>query len=366
METIKYKIIDDDNSTTTQPQIINNGNNNTKTHISGEKYQPFAILKKKSIVTENSPINEPPTPPLQESQPPTPPLLEKTTTDVTIENTNVFVNKLKLFVQTRNPKLYILTPCYGGVCHVNYTGCLIKTIELFKTFDFPIQIEFCKNDSLVTRARNNLIAKAMSDVKMTHILFIDSDISWEPIDILKMILDDKPFIGAIYPLKKYEWNKLLKDPLNSYNTNLVQSILQKKNGNYLNQLLTDEEMIQCNLVNYNINYLEQVLKIDNNLAKVKHVATGFMMLHRSVILRMIKQYPETKYKDDVGFLNENENDNAYALFNCGVENFHYYSEDWMFCHKWSKMGNDIYVNVSVNLIHTGVADYKGCLMASLI
>jgi hypothetical protein len=41
----------------------------------------------------------------------------------------------------------------------------------------------------------------MADPKVTHIMFIDNDITWNPIDILKLIIAKKPIIGGAYPLK---------------------------------------------------------------------------------------------------------------------------------------------------------------------
>ena len=51
-------------------------------------------------------------------------------------------------------------------------------------------------------------------------------------------------------------------------------------------MISDESMIQHNLLRYNINYMNNVLSIDNNLAKVRHLATGFMMIKRSTIEKM--------------------------------------------------------------------------------
>ena len=76
---------------------------------------------------------------------------------------DIFKESVKEYVERKNSKLVILTPCFGGMCHVNYLTCLINTMTLFRQVDFPLQIEFCKNDSLISRARNNLVAKALSD-----------------------------------------------------------------------------------------------------------------------------------------------------------------------------------------------------------
>jgi hypothetical protein len=277
-----------------------------------------------------------------------------------------FEQMVKQFLQKNKVKLYLLTPCFASLCYVNYVHCLMNTIELFRQFNIPLKVEFCKNDSLVSRARNNLIARAMTDPEATHFIFIDNDISWDPVDILKLIISDKDLVGGIYPLKNYDWEKLVKDPQNPYNSNVIQTLLKKKNDSQLASLLSDSAMIQHNLLRYNINYVNQYLEITNNLAKVKHLATGFMMIKRKVLTAMMKAFPSTKYTDDVSFLRPEENAMAYALFDCGVEEGHYFSEDWLFCDRWTKMGGDVFVDVSINLTHTGIEDYRGCYISTII
>lgn len=266
------------------------------------------------------------------------------------------------YIKQHNPKLYILTPCFASLCYVSYVTSLMSTIEFFKQINFPLKIEFCRNDSLVSRARNNLVARALSDPETTHILFIDNDITWNPIDIIKLVLAEKDLVGGVYPLKHYEWNKLRDEK----NSNVIEEWIKTKNNSKLLNTTSDVDIIQHNLLNYNVNYIDSYLSIDKNVAKVKHVATGFMMIRREVFTKMMRSFPSTKYTDDVGFLRPEENENAYALFDCGVEDGHYFSEDWLFCSRWSKLGGEIYIDVTINLIHTGIEDYKGCYISSII
>jgi len=267
--------------------------------------------------------------------------------------------KVKYFVEKHSPKLSILTPCFGGMCYVNYIDCLIKTLTLFRHFKFDIDVIFCKNDSLVSRARNNLIAKAMSDPKTTHMIFIDNDITWNPVDILKLVISEKPIIGGAYPLKTYKWDKLT-------NPQTAKDLIDKRNNSILKDMISDSEMVQYNAVNYNVNYLSNNLQVEGNIAKIRHLATGFMMIQRGVIEKMFKAFPSTKFVDDINFLEPHENEFAYALFDCGVEEGHYFSEDWMFCQRWSKMGGSIYLDVTVNLNHTGLEDYKGSYVSTIL
>ena len=64
-------------------------------------------------------------------------------------------------------------------------------------------------------------------------------------------------------------------------------MLNKKRNSQLNDKISDEDYIQSNLLKYNINYIDNNLSIQNNLCRIKHLATGFMMLKRSVIEKMI-------------------------------------------------------------------------------
>jgi len=282
------------------------------------------------------------------------------------EESNPFFVLIKEYLSKNKPVVYILTPCFGSICYVNYVYCLMNTIEVFKKYGIELIVEFCRNDSLVSRARNNLIAKAMNNPRMTHIMFIDNDITWDAIDILKLIVSEKNLIGGVYPLKRYNWESLLKDKQNEKSSNMIQKWIDKKNNSQFKNSISDENAIQFNMVNYNINYVDKILNIEKNIAKVKHLATGFMMIRRNVIEKMSKAFPSTKYVDDVHFLKPEENEFAYALFDCGVEEGHYFSEDWLFCHRWSKMGGSIWIDVTISLTHTGIEDYRGCYIASII
>jgi len=278
-----------------------------------------------------------------------------------LSNMEAFEANVKAYVEKHNPTLYILTPCYGSVCYVNYVLCLIRTLNLCKKYNIDVYTEFCRNDSLVPRARNNLIARAMTDPKTTHMIFIDADIIWEPVDVIKLIISNQYVVGGVYPLKHFHFDRL-SDP----------SIITKWRDARAKQPIltgiTDENIIQHQLLRYNYNPVPSengTIQVVNNLVEVRHLATGFMMIRRETIECMEKAFPSTKYVDDIGFLKKEEEEHAYALFDCAVENKHYYSEDWLFSQRWKNMGGKIYVNLTINLVHTGIQDFKGCFLASL-
>jgi hypothetical protein len=277
------------------------------------------------------------------------------------ENGQIMENILKFKEEFPKTKLWILTPCYAGQCFVTYMNSLIGTIKLFEKIGIELVVEYCRNDSLICRARNNMVARALTDPKMTHILFIDSDISWNPLDILKLILSRKEMVGGVYPLKKWNWEKLV-----SSSGRGLTELIDKKEKSVVKDVVSAEEYIKHNLLDYNVNFLNSKMVIVNSLTEVKHIPTGFMMIKREVFTKMMYCFPSTKYVDDVRYLTVEENVNAFALFDCGVVDGHYYSEDWMFCHRWQKVGGSIWMDVSISLTHSGVEDFTGFILSTIL
>jgi hypothetical protein len=270
-----------------------------------------------------------------------------------------FEKKVEEYVKTAKPFVCILTPCYGGVACIEYVTSLMNTMNVCQALGINLKIEFCRNDSLVSRARNNLVAKALNDPKVTHVMFIDNDIVWQPESIIKLLVADKALIGGIYPLKNYFWGQLTEP-------NIIKNWIDAKNGSILKDVMSDEGLIQNKLLKYNLNILPEGLQISNNIGRVRHIATGFMLIKRNTLEKMFQAFPSTKYTDDISFLKPEENKFAYALFDCGVEDDHYYSEDWMFCSRWSKMGGEIWVDISIDLTHIGIERYVGSYMSQLV
>lgn len=286
---------------------------------------------------------------------------------MSLDETEVpFTSRITEYLLKNKVCLYILTPHYGGMCYVNYMNSLIATIKHMDELGIELHIEGCNNDSLVSRARNNLVAKAMSNPNTTHILFIDNDITWDTNSILKLLIADKPIVGGIYPLKRYNWNKLINANSDTQDPNIIKNWIDRKNQSMFKDAINDVNLIQHKLLSYNLNIATNTLHVHNNLTTVRHIATGFMMIKRKVIEKMNQAFPSTKYVDDVGFLLPEENAYAYALFDCGVEDGHYLSEDWMFCNRWTNMGGEIHVEVTINLNHTGPENYSGCYLASVL
>ena len=93
---------------------------------------------------------------------------------------------------------------------------------------------------------------------------------------------------------------------------------------------------------------------------VLDAGTGFMMIKRQVIDKMVKQYPETRYTNDLN-TDPSLNPYFYALFDTMIDpnTKRYLSEDYTFCRRWQQMGGEIWMDPSINLDHYGSYQFQG-------
>jgi hypothetical protein len=269
-----------------------------------------------------------------------------------MSNVTEWLEKAKQQFKREPVQLHVLTPCYGGVVHTNFVQCFFETNRLLSVLGVTLKLDLLRNESLVTRARNNMVARAMNDKTMTHILFIDSDITWSAMDVVKLLLNGHDISGGVYPKKKYYWDRLTEERMDK-----IKELQQPG--------IDPVDFIRHHLVDYNCNLLGVTNQVNNGCMEVLHLATGFMMIRRGVFDRMFEHMPETKYTDDCGLLTPDQNKYAYALFDCAVIDDHYYSEDWLFCHRWKNMGGKIFADVTISLAHTGIEDFVGRMQSTL-
>lgn len=247
----------------------------------------------------------------------------------------------------REKKFFIATPCYGGALTEPYFRSTIKLLSFFNGHRIPLAFGTIANESLVTRARNVLVAYFLNS-DYTHLLFIDADIEFQMEDILKLWYHDRDVVVGAYPKKGVAWSRirenLISDPSKKY---------------------TDDEICAFGS-DYAVNFkfIDKEAKsvaVENGLIKLHDAGTGFMMIKREAILKMLKAYPELRYNNDVALGNQDLGDNFYALFDTMIDPIdrRYLSEDYTFCRRWQELGGDIWLDPSISLNHYGHFRFAG-------
>ena len=239
--------------------------------------------------------------------------------------------------------LMVGTPCYGGLLHEAYMHSFLRTQKEAETKGYRLHLNSMGNESLITRARNTIVSQFLNQENLTHLLFIDADIAWQAETVTRMLSVDEEVVAAIYPRKGLEWQHVEK---------------------YVKSAPNDLKNLEQKLLGYNLNFKDphNIPMYQGGFVEVLDAATGFMMIKRETILKMIEAYPELKYTSDQ-MLNGGlyTSDNCYAFFDTMIDpvSNRYLSEDYAFCRLWQKIGGKIYADVASSLTHYGTYSFKG-------
>src|SRR5271168_1588104 len=106
--------------------------------------------------------------------------------------------------------ILVALPCYGSQVYVQHARALRGLTDLFKEKGVRYTIAETLTESLIPRARNAFANICTFDGDMqgkdfTHLLFLDVDIGFNPINILQAIGWDKDIVALPYPCKAINW-----------------------------------------------------------------------------------------------------------------------------------------------------------------
>ena len=235
--------------------------------------------------------------------------------------------------------LLIATPCYGGLVHEGYMRSLLDLQKILLQLNIKHTVYTIGNESLITRARNSIVALFLGNKNFTHLLFIDSDITFSPQSVIRILKFRKPVVGGAYPKKNVDFN-LCKNNIIK-NSNISENDLLAKSMNYAVNIISESNSDQ------------QIAKIHDGFVKVSNIATGFLLIQKEAILELVEHYPNQKYHNDCeGYDSEETRNNFYTFFDTLVHpvSKRYLSEDYAFSQKWIDIGGEIWLDLIFWLI----------------
>lgn len=249
--------------------------------------------------------------------------------------------------QLRQTKFFIATPCYGGALTEPYFRSTIKMMTFFNSHQIPLAFGTIANESLVTRARNVLVAYFLQS-NYDRLLFVDADIEFKVEDVLKLYAHNKDVVVGAYPKKGVNWQRIKGAAAAAgVDKNMSDGEVAAFGSDYA--------------VNFKfVNREAKTIAIENGAVKLHDAGTGFMMIKREAILKMIEAYPELAYNNDLN-IGEDLKGKFYALFDTMIDpvDRRYLSEDYTFCRRWQEMGGDIWLDPSISLNHFGSFCFVG-------
>lgn len=212
--------------------------------------------------------------------------------------------------------IFIALPAYDFKVSLKLAVSLARFTQMAPRHGIDVQIGSICGCSVVSRARNMLVRDFL-DSPCTELLFIDSDINFEPEAIIRLMAwgsDPKKGIVAAVPR------------------------VRDTNKTYIADLAYDNNQLTMNGM---------------GLVKGERVATAFMWVNRKVFEDLIEANPDWTYWD------KRAGRDLSAVFDFKVEREGYIGEDFLFCDRARAAGYEVWIDPTITLGHMGVQEYLG-------
>lgn len=204
-------------------------------------------------------------------------------------------------------RVLVGTPSYDGKLDVWYVNSLMETIKIGLAANISIKPIWVSYDSLVQRARNDVIYYA-KEGNYDDVIMIDADIEWNPEWFFKLLDYPVDVVGGTYPKK------------------------DDTNGNI-----------------YVVKKTIQTAYDSNGLMKVDGLGTGFLRLSRRAY--------EHLWNTSKPYTHNNREQRW--IFDVTLFNGDIISEDINLCKKLKESGFDIWLDPKMTCNHIGVKKYQG-------
>jgi beta-1,4-mannosyl-glycoprotein beta-1,4-N-acetylglucosaminyltransferase len=204
-------------------------------------------------------------------------------------------------------RILIGTPAHDGKVDVWFANSLVETIKLGIKNNIEFYPLYMSYDSLVQRARNDLVSTAVNN-NFDAILWIDADMEWNPQWAIDIVSRQEDVIGL--PVIKKSHTK------ESYNIN-------------------------CELSDFNESF--------DGLYKVKSVGTGFLKMSKKALTHL--------WNNSTPYIHNDKE--CRWIFDVVIEDGDLISEDTLVCNKLRKAGFDIYIDPAKTCNHIGNMKYEG-------
>ena len=223
------------------------------------------------------------------------------------------------------PSLFIAMPCYDSV-KINTMLSVVKLIQQLGRSGIEVGIHTMKSP-LIHQARNYLTSVFLT-TQYQYLLFIDSDVEFEPEAALRMMVAKKNIVCTPYRVKSTDTNKHIygaiefKDPKN-------------------------------------------ILVLAEGFVEIETGPTGLMLIDRKVFERIIKNHPELKITNEATPKTEKSHKFYYNFFDFGFNEGLTMGEDVSFCRLARDNDFRIFANIKSSTVHHGSFAWKGTFGESL-
>lgn len=244
-------------------------------------------------------------------------------------------------------KVMFATPCYISAVSMNYVTSIFNLTWHCARFELECILHM-HAESLITRGRNKIVQKFLSDETLTHLFWIDSDIIFTPQSVCRLLLADRDIAAGVYPMKSFNW------PAEGLPAGMTREEWEVRYTDY-----------PFNPIGHGSQPVSSFADADG-FVEVAEAPTGFMCVKRHVFFALMERYPHLRYTPD-GPPGHPLAHLHWRFFDCMVDpdDGRYLSEDFAFCRLWRDAGGKVWVDLDCKLGHLGQHVFEGSLADSL-
>ena len=216
------------------------------------------------------------------------------------------------------PSVFIAMPCYDSV-KINSMLSIFKLIQQLGKSGIEVGIQTMKTP-LIHQARNYLTSVFLT-THYQYMLFVDSDVEFEPESVLKMLVAKKNIVCTPYRVKSADVNQHMYT-------------VEFKNP-------------------------KNIIILAGGLIEIEAGPTGLMLIDRKVFGKIIKNHPDLKIRNKVMPNPGISHKFYYNFFNFGFIDGYAMGEDVSFCKLARGDGFKIYANIESPTTHRGEYAWVG-------
>jgi hypothetical protein len=228
------------------------------------------------------------------------------------------------------------TPTAGGVVKSRFASTLVEVVLAVK--DAGWDATFATVDGCyVSIARNYFANKLLSQAQFTHLLMIDSDISFDGHLVCRLIRSGKPVIAAAYPGRQMNWQAFA---VASRHPELSEANRFALALTYPLELASEPGTRQ--------------VKVTDGMCRVNRIALGCSVIQRGAFESLIAAGMARSLPNDTAEGNGFKGPFYDFFSEMTREDGGLIGEDYSFCKRWHSIpGNEIWAVVDESIGHVG-------------
>ena len=215
-------------------------------------------------------------------------------------------------IHDNKPKIYIAVPTYSGKPWYKNSISILQSILGIQALGWECRLDYLPGDCMIHSVRNKFVAEFMSS-DCTHLFFIDDDVAFDPVGLIKLVKADRDVVTGFVPIRQ--------------------------GGTFTGDVGPGR---------------------DGDLIELYTTGAAFLCIKKNAIRKMFEKYPELKCKSYNSY-----GRNGYSLFDYQHTPETMKGEDITFCKRWLTIGK-IWGMPGIKFEHLGEQVFEGSYDPALL